>query len=340
MNFVNRYGKCKCDCLKYCQGGKIVCYETHRRHEPYRKAAQDAAMQKLLQDIGPLTKANTSSGVGKKKSKKSRVPKGLSSQRAANDNKDYESSTQFDNPRGPSLERDENFPSPSRAISPLDYIDEPITAHFDDPSSLDHMSSGATHVDIRNEIMPDLRNRLEEDGSPGHTTNDNQADISDEMDMEPPEDEDAVRDDGNDDDDGGDDNGVRDNGGSMDDGSDEPEGEDGVGDGDENDGEDGVGVDGDNEAGSLDDEYDVDIMMSTNIDNEIEFDIQQTPRSPHDRLAQSQEIIDAIRDAQFKDDMNDEMLSRMMNPPRSCPNISYLKQVSIRVFDELRHGGP
>ncbi|KAM6489468.1 hypothetical protein JOM56_015101 [Amanita muscaria] len=273
MNFVNRYSKCKCDCLKYCKGGKIVCYETHRRHEPYRKAAQDAAMQKLLQDIGPLTKANTSSGVGKKKSKKSRVPKGLSSQRTANDNKDYESSTQFDNPQGPSLECDENFPSPLRTISPLDYINEPITAHFDDPSSLDHMSSGAMHVDIRNGIMPDLRNHLEEDGSP---------DISDEMDMEPPEDEDAVRDDGDDNDDDGNDDGIRDNGGSMDDGNDEPEGEDGVGDGDENEGEDGVGVDGNNEAGSLDDEYDVDIMMSTNIDNEIEFDIQQTPRSPHD----------------------------------------------------------
>src|SRR6266576_2568324 len=58
MNFVNRYGKCRCDCLKYCKGGKTVCYETYRRHEPYRRAAQDAAIQRVLQEVGPLTMTN------------------------------------------------------------------------------------------------------------------------------------------------------------------------------------------------------------------------------------------------------------------------------------------
>ncbi|KIL59408.1 hypothetical protein M378DRAFT_180846 [Amanita muscaria Koide BX008] len=69
-------------------------------------------------------------------------------------------------------------------------------------------------------------------------------------------------------------------------------------------------------------------------DEETQFDIRQT-RSSCDKLAQSQEMIDAIREARFEDDMDDAMLSRMMDPPRSQPDINYSTQISIR-----NHGGP
>jgi hypothetical protein len=87
-------------------------------------------------------------------------------------------------------------------------------------------------------------------------------------------------------------------------------------------GEDGVADDGDDNVDEyLDDEYDVNMS-----------------RSAHDQLALSQEMIDAIRDARFEDDMNNAILSQMMDPPRSQPDINYSKQISIRVFDELRNG--
>jgi hypothetical protein len=170
------------------------------------------------------------------------------------------STTVFDNP--PSLEHDEDFPPqmlPSRAISPMSCVDEPIT-HFDDlPRSL--------------ECDP---HPPEEDASglPGpRTMSDHQVDIFDEMDLEPElfqEGEDAVGDDGNDDDLEGED-------GARDDSNDE--GEDiGVG-GNDDKGESDVGDDGDDSEGkSLDDEYDINMS-----DNEIDFDIQQTPgRSSYD----------------------------------------------------------
>jgi hypothetical protein len=190
-------------------------------------------------------------------------------------------------------------------------LDEPMT-HFDDPPSLES--------DVDSPLM----------ASSSRAENiDNRDAISDEIDPEPPffqEGEDFVKDNGND---GEGENGAGEN-------SDNDEGEDSVGDGNDDEGKNGVGDEGDDDEGeSVDDEYDVN--MSTNIDNEIEFDIQQT-RSSCDRLAQSQEMINAIRDAQFKDDMDDTMLSRMLNLPRSQPDITYSKQIFIRVFDELRNG--
>ena len=172
-------------------------------------------------------------------------------------------------------------------MSPMDYLDEPTT-HFGDPPSLES--------DVDSPLMP----------SSSRAEN---IDNGDEMISEPPffqEGEDFVRDDGNDDE--GED-GAGEN-------SDNDEGEDSVGDGNGDEAENGVGDDGDDNGGDdddggndegefVDDEYDVN--MSTNIDNEIKFDIRQT-RSSCDRLAQSQEMIIAIRDAQFKDDMDDVML--------------------------------
>ncbi len=175
--------------------------------------------------------------------------------------------------------------SPSHAMSPMSCVDEPIM-HFDDLPSP--------------ECNP---HPPEEDGLPGpRTMNDHQVDISDEMDLEPElfqEGEDAVEDDdGNDDDLEGED-------GTRDDNNDEGASEDRGAGGNDDEGENDVGDDGDdNEGESLYDEYDINMS-----DNEIDFDIRQTPRSSYNRLAQSQEMIDTIRDARFEDDMNDAMLS-------------------------------
>ncbi|KAF8337293.1 hypothetical protein F5887DRAFT_1078229 [Amanita rubescens] len=81
------------------------------------------------------------------------------------------------------------------------------------------------------------------------------------------------------------------------------------------------------------DEGDRNTLVQEDSDNEnFHSTFTDCPRSSHIKLALSQEFIASIRNAQFSDDMDPEMISALKNPSRTPPDIDEKTRMSIDIY--------